>query len=901
MFTVREIREKFLKFFESKGCTIVKSSSVVPTNDPTLLFTNAGMVQFKNYFNGLEKSKFSKATSVQKCIRAGGKHNDLENVGYTARHHTFFEMLGNFSFGDYFKKEAILWAWEFLSEVVMIPKDKLVATVYFTDHEAFDIWKNVVGLPENRIIRISTKDNFWEMGDTGPCGPCSEIFYDHGPEIWGGLPGSPEEDGDRYIEIWNIVFTQFDRQKDGSLKELENKNIDTGMGLERIAAVLQGVHNNFEIDLFKNLIQKSKEIIGNGDIFCHRIIVDHLRSSCFLIADGVLPSNEGRGYVLRRIMRRAMLQIHKLGQKEVSMYKLVPALIQEMGDAYPELKERRELIEETLKIEEQKFRITLESGLKMLEEKTKKIENNKLDGKIAFELYDTYGFPIDLTQMILNENNIELDIDGFEKAMAEQKARSKANWVGSGDKKNNELYLKLSENCEFVGYDENKTNATILKIIKDGKFVDEVAKDDYVEIITDKTVFYGESGGQVGDTGLIILLSKDGGIPLPFSIIQVENTVKTTNGLIVHRGVVEMGKFKTNDLVNLTYNLDRRNKIRVNHTATHLLHYALRKLLGNTVVQKGSYVDDKKLRLDISFNQQISSDILEKVENIVNNIIISNSDIKTEIMNIEKAKNLGAVALFGEKYGENVRVISVNGEEIKESVLDTSDYDYGENIQDISSALQSFSNVKKEEFKSIELCGGTHIKKTGDIGFFKIVKEEALASGIRRIEAITGIEALNYVNEKINITERLSNFFKISSGDLIAKIEGLLLENKELKKQLANSQKAELNKILFEEEKINENIILAYKELKGIETSDIKGLVLNLLNGKYSNNSIVIALCKNENKSVVIVGVSKNILDRYDAFNIIKSLGVNGGGKSHFAMGTIENNIDLYGRIKEIL
>lgn len=853
MLTLNDIREKYLKFFDKKGCKIVKSSSLVP-DDPTLLFTNAGMVQFKNYFKGIEKPKFTKAVSSQKCVRAGGKHNDLENVGYTARHHTFFEMLGNFSFGDYFKKEAITWAWEFLTKELKIPAERLVVTVYYNDDEAYNIWKNKVGLAEDKIIKISTKDNFWEMGDTGPCGPCTEIFYDHGPEIYGGLPGTPEEDGDRYIEIWNIVFTQFNRNEKGELDELPKKNIDTGMGLERIAAVLQGVHNNYDIDLFRKLIDNSKNIIGGDDIFCHRIIADHLRSSAFLICDGVLPSNEGRGYVLRRIMRRAMLQIHKLGCNQVMMFRLVPCLVNLMGDYYTELKEHETLIMNTLKNEEEKFRQTLDKGLKKLDEKVKNIDNNTLNGFDAFELYDTYGFPLDLTEMILKDKNIKINIDEFNEAMKEQKERAKANWVGSGDKKQNELYLKITENTEFTGYKNNMENTKILKLIKDNQFVNEVKKGDNVEVVLEKTCFYGESGGQVGDQGMFILVDNSGNLVLPVACIKIENTIKVNNK-IIHIGIVENGNFKINDKVNISINVLRRKQITANHSATHLLHFALKHLLGDSVNQKGSYVDDKRLRFDVSYIGSIDKEILQKAEMIVNSIVAENTETKIEYMNIDEAKKAGAMALFNEKYGDEVRVVSMG-----------------------------CYKGEKNEYYSIELCGGCHVKRTGDIGFFKIIKEESIASGIRRIEATTGIEALKYVNNKIDIVDSLSSEFKIPSDKVIDKIKSLIKDNKELKKQL--EAKAKPVNISFDKD-IHNNINILYKDFENVNPQDIKQFILST-----KNDGIIFANCKNDDKNITILSISKDLPDKYNALELFKKLDCKGGGVATFAMGNGKINID---------
>ena len=890
MFTTNEIRNKYLKFFEDKGCRKVKSSSLVP-NDPTLLFTNAGMVQFKNYLKGTEKPKFTKAVSVQKCVRAGGKHNDLDNVGYTARHHTFFEMLGNFSFGDYFKKEAIEWAWEFLTNELLIPKDKLLATVYYNDEEAYKIWRHVIGLDEERIIKISNKNNFWEMGNTGPCGPCSEIFYDHGPSVSGGKPGTKDEDGDRYIEIWNIVFTQFNRNDKGDLEELPSKNIDTGMGLERIAAVLQGVHNNFETDIFKKLIKNSENIIGIGDIFAHRIIADHLRSSSFLICDGIFPSNEGRGYVLRRIMRRAMLQIHKLGVKKASMYKLVPCLVDTMIDAYPELSENEKIIMETLENEENKFKSTLDNGIKILEEKVKNLDSNTMSGYDAFELYDTYGFPLDLTEMLLQEKNINVDIEEFDEEMNKQKNKARSNWVGSGDKYVNNLYLKLEQKTNFVGYEKNHTSARIINIIKDGKFVDNATIGENIEIITDVSCFYGEKGGQVGDSGLFILTKDDGTIPLPFSVIEISDT-QIFNDTIIHKGKIEIGSFKIGDRVNMSINLDKRAKISANHSATHLLHFALKILLGNSVNQKGSFVNENGLRLDVSYNGKIEKEILNKVEEIVNDIIIKNTKVTTELMPIEEAKKSGAIALFNEKYKNFVRVVSMGEYKIKTNKnfnnnLNKSNY----TIQEITNELNNFEN-KTGILCSKELCGGTHIKNTGDIGFFKIIKEESIASGIRRIEACTGLKALDFIRCNLSIVDELSNIFKISKENIVDKVNYLILENKELKKINSDLKKNTLSNIEFNKMEKN-GINILNKNFDNVDPQDIKGIVVNLKNTKYKNNTIICASCNNKNKKICMVAVSNDITEKYNATEILKNLGVHGGGANGFAMGSFEGILNF--------
>ncbi len=638
------------------------------------------------------------------------------------------------------------------------------------------------------------------------------------------------------------------------------------MGLERIAAVLQGVHNNFEIDLFKKLIDNSKNIIGDGDIFAHRIIADHLRSSSFLIADGVLPSNEGRGYVLRRIMRRAMLQVHKLGCKNVAMYKLIPCLVDLMGDAYPELKEKEEFIMENMRVEEERFRATLDKGLKRLEDKIQNVENNIFDGKDAFELYDTYGFPLDLTEILLKDKNITVDIEGFDEEMKKQKERAKANWVGSGDKAIKEIYLKINENTNFEGYGKLICNGKIIKIIKDNNFVDEVKEGDTIEVVTDNTCFYGEMGGQVGDTG-IIMLTKQNAPVVPFCAIQVKNTIKV-NGCTIHQGIVEIGSFKIGDEVNLGVNKNRRAQISANHSATHLMHYALRKFLGNTLTQKGSMVDEKRLRFDVSYNGVIEPEILKNVEQLVNNLIIENTEVKTEIMSIDEAKKTGAMALFNEKYGDKVRVVEMG--------LDKND--------------------EEKKYCSMELCGGTHVKRTGDIGFFKIVKEESIASGIRRIEAITGIEALKFVNEKISVVNILSENLKVVGDAIIEKIIALQKENKDLKKQLNDFEKSKLNNLKFEEENIK-GFRLAYKILENVNSQDLKQVIVTWQNTKYKENTIVVAIIKNGEKNTIIVAVSKDLIEKYNAVELLKKFGGKGGGVATFAMGSISGIIDDFRKV----
>ncbi|MDR2077834.1 MAG: alanine--tRNA ligase [Rickettsiales bacterium] len=875
MLTTDEIRRRFLDFFKTKGSKIIASSSLVP-KDPSLLFTNAGMVQFKNYFNNSEEPEFSRVATVQKCVRAGGKHNDLDNVGYTARHHTFFEMLGNFSFGDYFKREAITWAWEFLTDVLEIPAEKLLVTVYHDDLETHDIWKNTIGLATDKIIKISTKDNFWEMGDSGPCGPCTEIFYDHGENIAGGIPGSAEEDGDRYVEIWNIVFTQFNRNKNGELEELPKKNIDTGIGLERMAAVLQGVHNNYEIDLFKNLIENSRNLIKDGDITAHRIIADHLRSSCFLICDGVLPSNEGRGYVLRRIMRRSMLQLYKLGCREASMYRLVPCLVQTMGEAYPELGEHKDFAMETLLTEENKFRATLEKGMKVLENMTRDASGNILDGKSAFELYDTYGFPLDLTEIILKDRgNIVLDVDGFNREMSKQKTRARENWVGSGDTANSEAYLNSAQKTNFLGYDALENYGTILQLLVDNRSVNSVQEGEQIELVSDSTCFFGEMGGQVGDRGEILL--KDSADPGEIlAAIDVYDTQRTAKETIVHRGNVKFGKFSIGDRVYFIVDGIRRDRIRANHSATHLLQFALRTVLGTNVIsQRGSRVSEEHLRFDFSCDRPIDDEILGKVEEIVNSIIMENNEVKTEITTFKKAKELGAVALFSEKYGENVRVISMG----------------------TVNTLEKFSlaGANAGGYNSVELCGGTHVRRTGDIGLFKIIRVEPVASGVRRIEACSGKDALNYINEKIAIVQKISAILKTNHSSIFERVKSLLDENKELKKHLANAEKSKILNIAFEEKMVKGiRILFGDFRMTNGDPNNIKQLILSQKKTKYSSGAMIFAVSSGEsNKNIAMIALADDLVGSYDASSILKNLGVIGGGARNFAMGSTSKNIDI--------
>ncbi len=858
MKSVNDIRQSFLDFFGKENHEVLPSGSLVPHNDPTLMFTNAGMVQFKNIFTGVEKSDVKRAATSQKCVRAGGKHNDLDNVGYTARHHTFFEMLGNFSFGDYFKENAIELAWKFLTKEVKIPKEKLLTTVYHTDDEAFNLWKKISGLPENKIIRIPTNDNFWAMGDTGPCGPCSEIFYDHGKEIPGGPPGSADADGDRFIEIWNLVFMQYEQLEDGKRINLPKPSIDTGMGLERISAVLQGVHDNYSIDLFKKLISASKEVSGNkGSIVSHRIIADHLRSSCFLIADGVLPSNEGRGYVLRRIMRRAMRHAHQLGCKEPLMYKLVPTLIELMGKQYQELYRAQSSIVETLKQEEEKFKETLERGLKLLEEETAGIKKGgMLKGETAFKLYDTYGFPVDLTEDIMRGKGIGVDQEGFNRAMQQQKEKARAAWAGSGEKATDKIWFSLREQhgiTEFLGYDLESAEGRVLAIVKNGEVINSTAAGDEVSIITNQTAFYAESGGQIGDTGAI---SNSKGLQ-----IKVVDTRKFAD-LHVHFGKIISGSLKREDIVTLKVDHARRSKLRANHSATHILHSVLRRILGTHITQKGSLVAEDKLRFDISHPKAIAREEIIKIENEVNRIIRQNTKVMTKLMRSEDAIKSGAMALFGEKYADEVRVVSMGLEKVRHDIHD--------------------EGGQKPDY-SIELCGGTHVKRAGDIGFFKIVSESAVAAGVRRIEALTGEEAVKYAEEQENKILVIASKLKSSADEVESRIEKLVEERRQLEKELAEARKAaamgggaansnnqieEINGIKF----VGKNLDIPPKDIKSL-VDDIK---------KQISSGVIAVISTFEGKVSLVVGVTGDLTAKINAVDLVRAgaevVGGKGGG-----------------------
>ncbi|WP_118793208.1 alanine--tRNA ligase [Neisseria bergeri] len=844
-----ELRQKFLKFFETKGHTVVRSSSLVPHDDPTLLFTNAGMNQFKDVFLGFDKRPYSRATTAQKCVRAGGKHNDLENVGYTARHHTFFEMMGNFSFGDYFKRDAIHFAWEFLTspEWLNIPKDKLLATVYAEDDEAYNIWLNEIGMPSERIVRIGdnkgakyVSDNFWQMGDTGPCGPCSEIFYDHGEEIWGGIPGSPEEDGDRWIEIWNCVFMQFNRDEQGNMNPLPKPSVDTGMGLERMAAVMQHVHSNYEIDLFQDLLKAVARETGAAfsmDEPSLKVIADHIRSCSFLIADGVLPSNEGRGYVLRRIIRRAVRHGYKLGQSKPFFHKLVADLVKEMGDAYPELKEKQVQIEEALKNEESRFAQTLETGMALLENALAK-GGKTLDGEIIFKLYDTYGFPYDLTADICRERNIELDEAGFEREMEAQRARARA---AQSFKANAQLPYD-GQDTEFKGYSERQTESKVLALYKDGEQVNELNEGDSGAVVIDFTPFYAESGGQVGDVGYIFSGENR---------FEVRDTQKIKAAVFGQFGVQTSGRLKVGDSVTAKVDDEIRNANMRNHSATHLMHKALRDVLGGHVEQKGSLVTAESTRFDISHPQAVTAEEIAEVERRVNEAVLANVAVNAAIMSMEDAQKTGAMMLFGEKYGDEVRVLQMGG-------------------------------------FSTELCGGTHVSRTGDIGLFKIISEGGIAAGVRRIEAITGLNALKWAQEQERLVKDIIAETKAQTEkDVLAKIQAGAAHAKALEKDLAKA-KAELAVHAGAKLLDNAKDLGAAKLVAAQIEADAAALreIVTDLTGK-SDNAVILLAAVNDGKVSLCAGVSKALTGKVKAGDLVKfaaeQVGGKGGGRPDLA------------------
>ena len=856
MQSTNDIRSLFLDYFSEHNHEVVPSSLLVPQNDPTLMFANAGMVQFKNIFTGQETRDYVRATTSQKCVRAGGKHNDLENVGYTARHHTFFEMLGNFSFGDYFKEQAIQLAWDLITKEYALPKEKLLVTVFSEDNQAFELWKKIGGLSEDKIIRIPTQDNFWSMGETGPCGPCSEIFYDHGDHIKGGPPGSVDEDGDRFIEIWNLVFMQFEQIDSKTRIDLPKPSIDTGMGLERISAVMQGTHDNYQTDLFQSLIRTSSEISGtspDGEYnVSHRVISDHLRATSFLITDGVLPSNEGRGYVLRRIMRRAMRHAHLMGCEDIFLFKLVPELVHQMGQAFPELARAQDLISETLKLEETRFKNTLDRGLKLLDEETNKLSSGGiLPGEIAFKLYDTFGFPLDLTVDALRSQGYRIDHKGFEVAMEKQRSDARASWSGSGDLATEMVWFDIKQEfgaTEFLGYDAEIGEGEVVALVLKGVNVMQAEAGSDVLIILNQTPFYGESGGQQGDFGS---MNNDSGVK-----INIYNTQKKLGDLIVHEGKIIGTKLKVGDQLELMVNHERRSSIRTHHSATHLLHSALQNKLGRHVTQKGSLVAEDKLRFDVSHPTAISREDLDKVEDQVNKQIRLNTEVITRLMTPDEAIGMGAMALFGEKYGDEVRVVSMG-----------------------------FSNEK--EFFSTELCGGTHTKRTGDIGVFRILSETAVSSGVRRIEAVAGITAQNYIINDSKILLDTANLLKVPIADIPRRTEVLLEDRKKLEKEIVDLRRelASGNNDQSEIKKIS-NINFIGKHLNDLPAKDLKGLADEL---RSQIGSGVVALTSlHENKVSIVVSVTDDLTDEISAVDLVK-LGANvvdgkgGGGRVDMA------------------
>ena len=863
---VNEIRATFLDYFAKNGHEVVPSSPLVPRNDPTLMFTNSGMVQFKNLFTGMERRDYSTATTAQKCVRAGGKHNDLDNVGYTARHHTFFEMLGNFSFGDYFKDRAIELAWNLVTKEFGLDAKRLLVTVYSEDDEAYDLWKRIAGLSDNRIIRIPTSDNFWQMGDTGPCGPCSEIFFDHGEHIWGGPPGSAEQDGDRFIEIWNLVFMQFEQYGDGTRTRLPRPSIDTGMGLERVAAVLQGVHDNYDIDLFKALIRASVELTGvaaEGDARAsHRVIADHLRAASFLIADGVLPSNEGRGYVLRRIMRRGMRHAHLLGARDPLMWRLVPGLVREMGRAYPELARAEALITETLRLEETRFRKTLERGLGLLDEATTgMLEGDMLDGETAFKLYDTYGFPLDLTQDALRRRGIAVNLDGFQDAMARQKAEARASWAGSGEAASAAVWFAIKEKVgatEFLGYDTEAAEGAIVALVANGAEAASLETGAEGAIVVNQTPFYAESGGQIGDTGVIL------GDGFRF---RVTDTRKEGEGVFVHVGVVEAGPIAVGATVKLTVDGERRGSIRANHSATHILHEALREVLGDHVAQKGSLVNADRLRFDFSHPKPMTAEELARVEEIANDVVLQNAEVTTRLMSLDDAQASGARALFGEKYGDEVRVVAMG--------------------------RQSDGNRAGRAF-SVELCGGTHVRRTGDIGLVSVVMESAVAAGVRRLEALTARGARRHLVEQDKRVRDLAASLKVQQADVVGRVETIADERRKLERELTEAKKklamgggagaaVEAVRTIGATEFVP-------RIVSGVAPKDLKGLVDEARNG-FANRVVVLNGRSDDGKAAsIVVGVTPDAVAANNAVDLVRVAaevmgGKGGGGRPDMAQG----------------
>ena len=873
--TVQDIRNTFLGFFEKNGHTRVSSSPLVPQNDPTMMFTNSGMVQFKNVFTGAETRPYTRATSAQKCVRAGGKHNDLDNVGYTARHHTFFEMLGNFSFGDYFKEDAISYAWNLVTKEFAIPVDRLLVTVHTSDEDAAALWRKIAGIPDSKIIRISTNDNFWMMGDTGPCGPCSEIFFDQGDRLAGGPPGSADQDGDRFLEFWNLVFMQYEQEPDGKggyiRKPLPKPSIDTGMGLERTAALMQGKTSNYDIDLVRSIIEHCADLTGvspDGPMAAsHRVVADHLRSSAFLIADGVMPSNEGRGYVLRRIMRRGMRHAHLLGAKEPLMYRLLPTLLAMMGEAYPELKRAEALITETLKMEEMRFKRTLENGIRILDEETARLSGGqKFPGDVAFKLYDTYGFPLDLTQDALKARQVDVDVETFNTCMEKQRDMARKSWAGSGDTATEKVWFGLLDQVgptEFLGYAKNSAEGQVLAILKKGESVKDAIAGDDVAIVVNQTPFYAESGGQVGDTGVMLTASGD--------TVEITGTKKQLGKLWVHLGKITKGKISVGEGVELRVDMRRRDAIQSNHSATHLLHEALRRVLGEHVSQKGSLQNEDRTRFDISHQSAMKPEQIAAVEQIVNTEIRANTEVVTRLMPVDDAIATGAMALFGEKYDDEVRVVAMGTLE--------------------AGAPKVFS---------VELCGGTHVKRTGDIGLFKIVGEGAVSAGIRRVEALTGANALRYLEQQEQMVQDAASVLKAAPADVLPRLKALLDEKKKLEQELSNLRRQMATgggAAAGSGPDIKDigGIKFTARVLQGFPAKDLKPMVDDLK--KKLGSGIVVLISVDDGKASLVVGVTDDLTARYSAVDLartgVEALGgKSAGGRPDMAQGGGPNGAD---------
>ena len=865
MSTLNDIRSTFLNYFDRQGHRVLPSSPLVPRNDPTLMFTNCGMVQFKNLFTGVETRDYTRATTAQKCVRAGGKHNDLDNVGYTARHHTFFEMMGNFSFGDYFKEEAIFYAWEMITKELCIPKEKLIVTVYHDDNEAVALWKKIAGLSDDKIIRIATNDNFWMMGPTGPCGPCSEIFYDHGDHIWGGPPGSPEEDGDRYVEIWNLVFMQYEQFEDGARIPLAAQSIDTGMGIERVAALLQGTNDNYSTDLVRNLIEASAHATSTDpdgpEKTHHRVIADHLRSTSFLIADGVLPSKDGRGYVLRRIMRRAMRHAHLIGAVDPLMHRLVPALVQQMGAAYPEIVQAQSTIEETLYQEETRFRTTLDKGLRLLEDEVTDLRaGGALPGATAFKLYDTFGFPLDLTQDALREKGMSVDIDGFDTAMAAQKTKARAAWSGSGEMADDTIWFDVLDAhgaTDFLGYDTERAEGQIVSLVSNGAQVETSAHGTSVQLVLNQTPFYAESGGQIGDRGWVVTET---------GTVTITDTRKTAD-LFIHIGTVTAGSITNGQAAKLQVDEVRRISIRANHSATHLLHEALRRSLGDHVTQRGSLNADDRLRFDFSHNQALTAAQLRQVQTEVNSIIRQNSYVETRIMTPDGARTLGAQALFGEKYGDEVRVVSMGH------------------------LSESGKGASKDTY-SLELCGGTHVRQTGDIGGFVLLSDGASSAGVRRIEALTGAVADTYIQNQFKCMSEVAITLKVQPVEVALRAQQLLDERKTLQNEVANLRR-EVAMSGGSDMALNEPIIVGGKGflaqvLQGVTGRDLPALV-DAHKVKIGSGAVLL-IADSDGKAAVAAGVTEDLTVNLSAVDIVKIAvaelgGKGGGGRADMAQG----------------